>query len=64
MEPYGEIVCLDEFEQYVSFTEDGNSISIRVDGVAIMEGATVRIKLSDKDGKYSTYIECKVVTLV
>ena len=64
MEPYWEIVCLDEFEQYVSFTEDGNSISIRVDDVDIMEGATVRIKLSDKDGKCSTYIECKVVTLV
>lgn len=64
IEPYWEIVCLDEFEKYVTFEEDGNSIQVKIADASIMEGATVRIKLSDKDGKYSTYIECKVVTLV
>lgn len=62
--PKWDVVVLDEFKKYVGYTVSNNVLSVQIANEAILEGTTVRIKLSDENGEHTTYVDCKVVTLV
>lgn len=57
--------CLDEFKEFVEtqVAADG-SFKIRILNNNIMDGATVRISLTNADGTANTSIECRVVSLL
>lgn len=58
-------ICLDEFKSFVETQVATNDVfKIRILNNSIMDGATVRISLTNADDTANTSIECKVVSLL
>lgn len=63
--PVWSTKCLDEFKEFVEVqAADDGTFKIRILNNSIMDGATVKISLTNADGTVSTSIECKVVNLL
>lgn len=63
--PIWEVICVEEFEKYVDYKQDGDTLSVAIlsEGV-LLEGTVVKIKLHDIDNTYSDELDCKVVALI
>lgn len=60
-----EVQVLEEFKEYLIITQDDTTLSIAVKGTgALLEGATVKILLHDKDNQSNAEVACKVVALI
>lgn len=64
IEPKWNVLCLDEFKDCVTYSVKDGVLSVKAAKESILEGVTVRVELTDQNGDYGSYIECKVVTLV
>ena len=63
--PVWSTKCLNEFNEFVEVqAADDGTFKIRILNNSIMDGATVKISLTNADGTVSTFIECKVVNLL
>ena len=57
--------CLDEFKEFIETqVADDGTFKIRILNNTIMDGATVKISLTNADGTANASIECKVVSLL
>ena len=55
---------LEEFKDFVQTKVVNNELSIKILPNNVMEGAVIRIELSETAGTNKSFIECKVVTLI
>ena len=55
---------LEEFKDFVQTKVVNNELSIKILPNNVMEGAVIRIELSETDETNKSFIECKVVTLI
>lgn len=62
--PVWTVDYLDAFNEYLTVSIEDNVLSIQADYAREMEGAVVKITLTDSDKRYQTNISCKVVTLI
>lgn len=62
--PVWRVNCLDEFMPYIETTQENGRLKVKVKNNRVMEGGVVRVELSDSENRYSSFVECKVVTLI
>lgn len=64
IKPMWNVVILDELKPYVDTYVKDDVLCIKASDSKLLEGASLRIELSDDKGEHTNYMECRVVTLV
>lgn len=62
--PKWEVKWLSEFNDFVESSEANGVLSVKIKANELMEGAVIKVILSDESGRHSAGLECKAVALL